>query len=99
MLEKTTRDAALVPAMEGPRDAMLAWFEAAGEVVARGRPERGAQRRRVRAAIGHALSFETWRSLVRAQRLSEAEAVALMAGLAESVGRPPGRSTPSQRSP
>jgi hypothetical protein len=31
--------------------------------------------------IGHALAFDTWRSLVREQGLSDAEAVELMAGL------------------
>ena len=43
-----------------------------------GRPERGARRRRVRAAIAHALEFETWRSLVRRQGLDRDDAVDLM---------------------
>ncbi|MGH2824481.1 MAG: hypothetical protein ACRDLY_15995 [Thermoleophilaceae bacterium] len=47
-----------------------------------GRTERGAHRRRTAAAVGHALSLDTWRSLVREQGLSEAEAVELMAALA-----------------
>ena len=46
-----------------------------------GRTERGARRRRSRAAIGHALAFETWRSLVRRQGLSSAEAVELVSRL------------------
>ena len=45
--------------------------------VARGRPRRKA----VRAAVGHALEFETWRSLVRRQGLSRAQAVDTMARL------------------
>lgn len=82
MLEKTTRDVALVPSLRPSMDAFSAWFDAAAEVIVRGRPERGARRRRVRGAIGHALSYETWRSLVRKQGLSEPEAIELMAGLA-----------------
>jgi AcrR family transcriptional regulator len=82
MLEKTTRDVALVPAMLPAMEAFAAWLEAATEAIVSGRPERGARRRRVRAAVGHALAFETWRSLVRHQGLSQAQAVDLMTKLA-----------------
>ncbi|HET7052359.1 MAG TPA: helix-turn-helix domain-containing protein [Solirubrobacterales bacterium] len=82
MLEKTTRDVAVVPAMRPAMEGSAMWAEAAAETLMRGRRERGSRRRRVRAAIGHALSFATWRSLVREQGLSEAEAVELMIGLA-----------------
>ncbi|HEY5816360.1 MAG TPA: helix-turn-helix domain-containing protein [Solirubrobacterales bacterium] len=81
MLEKTTRDAAVLPALRSAREASVRWFEVAAETLMRGRPQRGARRRRVRAAIGHALSFASWRSLVREQGLSQAEAVELIAGL------------------
>ena len=85
MLEKTTRDASLVPAMRAPMEAMGAWRSAATEALLRGRPQRGARRGRVRAAIGHATSFETWRSLVREQNLDQEAAVALMATLVEAA--------------
>ncbi len=81
MLERTTRDVAVVPALRPAMEGSAIWTEAAAEALIRGRRERGARRRRVRAAIGHALSFSTWRSLVREQGLSGEEAVALMAGL------------------
>lgn len=45
---------------------------------------RGAGKRR-RAAIGHALRFETWRSLARGEGLSRPEAVRAMLRFAESV--------------
>jgi hypothetical protein len=45
---------------------------------------RGAGRRR-RAAIGHALRFETWRSLTRGEGLSRTEAVRAMLRFVESV--------------
>ncbi len=41
--------------------------------------------RRARAAIGHALEFETWRSLVRRQRLSRRAAVDLMVRLVDNL--------------
>jgi AcrR family transcriptional regulator len=41
----------------------------------------------LRAAIGHALRFSTWQSLVRAERLSENESVALMVRLIGDAAR------------
>lgn len=82
MLEKTTRDAAVVPAMAEPMARTAAYFEQSVEVLMIGRRERGARRRRTRAAIGHALAFETWRSLVRRQGLSRDAAVGLVSRLA-----------------
>ena len=82
MLEKTTRDAATLPALRAAMTASAQWYEAAAETLMQGRRERGARRRRLRAAIGHALSFATWRSLVRDQGLRQAEAVELMSQFA-----------------
>jgi AcrR family transcriptional regulator len=81
MLERTTRDAAVVPAMQATMTASARWSEAAAETLMQSRPERGARRRRALAAIGHAVSFGTWRSLAREQGLSRAAAVELMADL------------------
>ena len=78
MLENVTRDAAVVEALGPARARAGAWFEAAAEVLADGRSGSGA---RARAAIAHALAFDTWRSLVRRQGLPPAEAVDLMARL------------------
>jgi len=81
MLTRTTRDASLVPAMRQAVELRRAWLAAAAETIVRGRRERGARRRRVEAAVAHAISFPTWRSLVREQGLSGSEAVDLMSGL------------------
>jgi AcrR family transcriptional regulator len=43
------------------------------------------RRKAVRAAIGHAFEFETWRSLVRRQGLSRTQAVDAMARLVASL--------------
>ena len=43
------------------------------------------RRRLVKAAVGHALEFETWRSLVRSQGLSNAEAADAMVALVEAA--------------
>lgn len=81
MLESTGRDIDRVPALREVAAEMEAYLEAARAILLRGRPERGRARERASAAIGHALAFTTWRSLVRTQELSEQEAVELMASL------------------
>jgi AcrR family transcriptional regulator len=87
MLEKTTRDLALVPALQPSMQAFTGWLDAATTAIVQGRPERGTRRRRVRAAVGHALTFETWRSLIREQGLTQAEAIELMAGLTAAAAQ------------
>ncbi len=81
MAELVRRDAATIPAMQPSVQSMGAYFKAAVDGLLRSRRERGGSRRRVRAAIGHAVAFETWRSLVRHNGLSDAEAVRMMATL------------------
>ena len=61
--------------MEQRRDPRIS--TASRSVLAAGR--RAAQG--ARAAIGHALAFDTWRSLVRAQGLSNKQAVELVTRL------------------
>lgn len=46
---------------------------------------RGASLRRLRAAAGHALAFDTWRSLAVAQGLSDEEAVDLAVGFLQAA--------------
>jgi AcrR family transcriptional regulator len=81
MLENNTRDVAVVPALRPSMEQFEAYLDAARDVLLRGRRERGGARRRLRGAIGHALSFEAWRSLVR-QGVSRRDAVELMMKLA-----------------
>jgi AcrR family transcriptional regulator len=77
MLELLIRDRPLVPAVQS-QFRLPGYLDAATDVLLAGRPERGAARRRARAALGHAVAFETWLSLVRQQGLTSAEAIRLM---------------------
>lgn len=61
------------PPFEGP----------AVDVLSSGWLARRRAKGRLRSAIGHALSFYTWRSLEREQKLSRDEAVELMVALAD----------------
>ena len=75
------RDAPLVAAGAETLAETTAKIGAFADSVARDWPRRKA----VRAAIGHALEFETWRSLVRRQDLSRRQAVDTMLRLVASV--------------
>jgi AcrR family transcriptional regulator len=71
------RDATLVPTYSFVTAARAAALRAVADLLARGFPRRKA----VRAAVGHALDFETWRSLVRRQGLTPRQAVDAMVRL------------------
>jgi AcrR family transcriptional regulator len=81
MLTNVVRDAPLVPAIQAPAAARHAVMAAYADVLIAGRRERGRRRERVAAAIGHALEFTTWCSLVREQGLDPDEAVEMMVSL------------------
>ena len=73
MLENLFRDEDL-PLVRERFSAFRGYLEAVRDTLMAGRIVRGAARRRTQAAIGHATSFSTWRSLVREQQLADGEA-------------------------
>ncbi len=75
------RDASLVSAYAFRIEAEAAARAAAADLLARDLP----RRRAVRAAVGHALDFETWRSLVRRQGLTQRQAIEAMVSLVTNV--------------
>lgn len=85
MLVNVTRDAPLVPAMERPMRVFRGLLEEMQAALMSGRRERGRGRRRVAAAIAHALAFETWRSLTREGGIDDGEAVVLMTGTVDAA--------------
>jgi AcrR family transcriptional regulator len=88
MLENLFRDELTEPIVRERFAAFRGYFAAAADTLMTGRRLRGTARGRVRAAVGHASAFSTWRSLVREQGLSDADAVELMGAL---VGAAAGR--------
>jgi AcrR family transcriptional regulator len=81
MLERTSRDAPHVPAMAPRTQAFRGLLASMAETLMKGRPARGARRRRVAAAVGHAISFATWRSLTVDHGLDDEDAARLMSAL------------------
>jgi AcrR family transcriptional regulator len=81
MYTSLLRDEPLVPVVQKRLRDFYGYLGAIQDVLMAGRGLRGNAARRTRAAIGHAIAFPTWRSLVRDQGLTDDDAVALMSRL------------------
>jgi AcrR family transcriptional regulator len=86
MRDNLLRDEPAMPVIKRLMGGNRAYLAAAGETLVRGRGARGHAATRVRAAIGHAIAFTTWRSLAREQGLADPEAVELMFRLVVAGG-------------
>lgn len=93
MMSNLHRDEATMPVVARVFGDFHDYLSAARDTLVRGRPERGRSRRRVRAAIGHALAFQTWRSLTREQGLEDSQAADLMCRLVRASGPGPDRAS------
>jgi hypothetical protein len=83
LLSATDADVGLAPSIV---DAYRArYLEEIRDLLLQAWPTRGGARARLRRAIGHALEFRTWQSLVRRQGCATEEAVRLMAAFASSA--------------
>ncbi len=85
MLDNLYRDETTVPVVRQQFSGFRGYLGQARDVLMAGRGVRGDARRRARGAMGHALAFSTWKSLVREQQLSNVEAAALMASAVSSA--------------
>jgi len=95
MLDNLFRDETTVPAVRQQFGRFRGYLQQARDVLMAGRAIRGDARRRTQGAIGHAVAFSTWKSLVRDQMLSDGEAVALMAAAVSSAASVKGVETNS----
>src|SRR3954468_24075074 len=77
MYESLLRDEPVVPIVGRLLRGFYGYLDGVAEVLMAGRRLRGAAERRTCAAIGHAVAFPTWRSLVLEQRLDQDDAVAV----------------------
>lgn len=89
MMDNLHRDEATMPLVKRLFGGFRDYLAAARETITDGRGARGRAGRRVRAAIGHALAFTTWRSLTCEQGLDDAEAAALMCRLVAAAAHSP----------
>ena len=84
MTANVRRDLPLLPALQEIAASRASYSEAVRSALDRGWTARGRRRGLLRASIGHAVEFETWRSLVRQQGLQDSEAVDAMVALADA---------------
>jgi AcrR family transcriptional regulator len=85
MTSNILRDVTLVPSIAEAMQPFIAYGEWVQTLLAQGRP--GARRKKLRGAIAHTTSFDTWRSLVRDQGLSRRDAVDLAAGMVAAASK------------
>jgi AcrR family transcriptional regulator len=86
MLDNLFRDETTTPLVQERFDTFRGYFEGARDTLMAGRSLRGAARRRTQAALGHAIAFSTWKSLVREQRLDDGDASTLLRALVAAAG-------------
>jgi AcrR family transcriptional regulator len=79
------RDEPLLPAVERRLRDFHGYLGSVRDDLAASRGLRGRSAQFVRAAIGHALAFQTWRSLTHEQGLGNDDAVELMCRLVEDA--------------
>ena len=87
MLSNVLRDAELVDFARDAVAPLHAFLDQAAEVLTVGRPLRGRRRPLLRAALGHAIAFSTWRSLTHAG-IERSEATNLATALVEAAANP-----------
>lgn len=89
MMINILRDEATMPIVKRMLGGYRDYLNAARDTLKRGRSGRG--RQRVTAAIGHALTFNTWRSLAGEQGLTDSQAADLMCRLVGAAADGSGR--------
>lgn len=80
MMSNSVRDMPLKPVLYEILAPFFGHWERMRDVLATGWNARGETRGLLAAAVGHALDFGTWRSLVRQQGLTDEQAIRLMVG-------------------
>jgi AcrR family transcriptional regulator len=87
MFTHAAHDMEDVPVLRELLAPMFAHWRRMRDILARGWGDDPQPHAQVLAAIGHALDFRTWRSLVREQGLDDAQAVELMVGMVQCAAR------------
>jgi AcrR family transcriptional regulator len=87
MFSNSVRDAPLKPVIFEVLAPFFEHWERMRDVLTAGWRTRGKRRELLLAAIGHALDFGTWRSLVREQGLDDEKAIELMVGMVRCLMR------------
>ena len=85
MTANLRRDLPESPVLREAAAPFMQYWETVRIALERGWNARGRRRKRLQAVLGHAIDFDTWRSLARQEGLDDSEAVDLMVSLARAV--------------
>lgn len=99
MMSNILRDEATMPIVKRMLGGYRDYLTAARDTLMNGRGLRGPAHQRVLAAIGHALTFGTWRSLAREQGLTDLQAADLMCRLVAAAAGQLGSTPRNQAQP
>lgn len=81
MMSNVLRDETVSPTVARMLGGYRDYLTAGRDTLMQGRRSRGGARRRITAAVGHALAFHTWRSLAIEQGLDDTDATDLICRL------------------
>ena len=85
MADRAERDLPDLPALREALAPNVAHWARVRDALAAGWPGSEERHALVAAAVGHAIAFATWRSLVREQGLDDAQAVAVMVAMVRGL--------------
>ena len=85
---RTVQDAPNHPVLREVLAPQFAYWSGVRDVLAEPWASSGRERRLVQAAIGHAIGFMTWYSLVHEQGLDDAQMIELIVGMLRCIGCP-----------
>lgn len=85
MLDNLFRDESIVPLVAERFAAFRGYLAAAQEALLAGRDVLGSDTPQARGAVGHAIAFSTWKSLVREHGVSDGDAVVLLCALVDAA--------------
>jgi AcrR family transcriptional regulator len=86
MLDNLFRDEPTNALVQERFTAFHGYVDAARDTLMAGRKLRGTTRRRMHAALGHAIAFSTWKSLVRDEGLDGDDTAALIRAFVAAAG-------------
>ena len=99
MMSSILRDEPTMPIVKRMLKAYRDYLSEAREALMSGRDVRGRLREHVLAAIGHALTFGTWRSLAREQGLADSQVAGLLCRLVDATLSASARRRATPRNP
>jgi AcrR family transcriptional regulator len=88
MADRAERDLPDAPVLAEVLAPLAAHWDRVRDTLSRGWPTTVARSEVIEAAIGHAIAFSTWRSLVRVQGLDDTEAAEVMAAMMRGLADP-----------